>query len=242
MWDELTRRPCPADTPVAVGGELSSATLVGAYRAGIFPWPAGDAAVPWWCPDPRAVIPVGRVRVARSLRSRLRSCGWTTTVDRCFGDVVRRCRRGGPDAWMTPELIAGYLELHALGWAHSVEVWDGAELVGGHFGVLLGGVYTGESMFHVATDASKVALVDFEARFAAGGGVLIDVQLATAHLRTLGAVAVPRADFLAILRAVRDTDVRLTTDRLPVARLAPPRPPAPRTEPTPHPQPASGPS
>src|SRR5262249_19601010 len=120
------------------------------------------------------------------------------------------------------ELAAAYQELHELGWAHSIEVWDGDDLVGGMYGVLVGAAGMLESMFHLRTDASKVALVDFVDRFATAGGTLLDVQFVTPHLESLGAVELPRADSLARLRGARDTEVSLLTDRLPVGRLAPP--------------------
>ena len=126
--------------------------------------------LPWWSPDPRGVIPVGGVHVSRTSRWRLRTSGWTATLDHAFTAVVRGCARGGPNGWITPELVALYTELHQLGWAHSSEVWDGDELVGGHFGLLVGAVYVCDSMFHVRTDASKIALVDADARLAEAGG------------------------------------------------------------------------
>jgi leucyl/phenylalanyl-tRNA--protein transferase len=251
-WGDMHVDEGPRDAPVAVGGELSPAWLIGAYRQGAFPWPADDSGtaadlrrrfgpavasgqipnltpdrpatldLPWWSPDPRGVLRVGTVRVSRSLRSRLRTSGWTTTVNRRFAEVVRRCARPGADAWLTPQIVAAYLGLHDLGWAHSVEVWAGDSLVGGNFGVLVGGVFVGESMFHARADGSKVALVDLAARLAEAGARLIDVQFATAHLRSMGAVEVPRDRFLRHLLEVRDADVRIVLDRLPVDRLVPP--------------------
>ncbi|MBX6390113.1 MAG: leucyl/phenylalanyl-tRNA--protein transferase [Frankia sp.] len=238
-WDTLPLTDAPVHAPVAVGGRPTPDALIGAYRAGVFPWPTGEPrpgrrrapGLPWWCPDPRAVIPAGGVHVSSSLRRRLRSCGWTTTMNRRFDEVVLRCRRTPPDVWITDGLRAGYAGLHALGWAHSLEVWDGDELVGGIFGILVGGVFIGESMFHARTDASKAALADLDARLAAAGGRLIEVQFLTDHLASLGAVEIPRPAYLATLRAVRDADVRLETAELPVLRLAartaPASPPAP---------------
>nr|MDT0664266.1 leucyl/phenylalanyl-tRNA--protein transferase [Micromonospora sp. DSM 115978] len=175
--------------------------------------------LPWWSPNPRGVIPVGGLHVSRSLRTRLRSCGWTATVDHAFTAVVRGCARGGANGWITPELVELYTELHERGWAHSSEVWEGDELVGGHFGVLVGAVYIGDSMFHLRTDASKVALVDVDERLAAGGAELIDVQFPSSHLTNLGAREVAREHFMTGLRALRDRPVRLVTDRMPVSRL-----------------------
>jgi leucyl/phenylalanyl-tRNA--protein transferase len=170
------------------------------------------------------VIPLDGVRCARSLRARLRNSGWETTVDRAFAAVLAGCadrpgglREGG--TWITGPMRAAYQHLHDLGHAHSLEVWAGGELVGGLYGVGVGGVFTGESMFHLASDASKVALVDLTARLTAAGGRLIDVQMVTPHLASLGARDLPRAEFLDLLARVRDDPVRMATDRLPVARL-----------------------
>ena len=210
---------------VGIGADLEPATLLDAYRRGIFPWPHPGAPLPWFSPDPRGVIPLDGLVVSRSLRARLRRSGWETTVDRAFAAVVAGCadrpgalRDGG--TWITPPMRAAYLRLHDLGLAHSLEVWADGGLVGGLYGVGVGGVFTGESMFHLATDASKVALVDLVARLVEAGGRLIDVQMVTPHLASLGARDLPRADFLDLLARVRDDPVRLATDRLPVFRLA----------------------
>lgn len=217
--------PDTCDDPsgvVGFGADLAPATLVDAYRRGIFPWPHEGVALPWFSPDPRGVLPPGRVKVSRSLRQRLRRAGWETTVDAAFDRVIAACaaRPGGEGTWITRQMRRAYVELARLGWAHSVEVWDGDRLVGGLYGVQLGGVFTGESMFHRETDASKVALVDLCARLAAAGGSLVDVQILTPHLAAMGATELPRAVFLEILRRHRDDPVELATGRLPVSRLA----------------------
>ena len=218
---------------VGIGADLEPATLLDAYRRGIFPWPHPGAPLPWFSPDPRGVIPLDGLAVSRSLRTRLRRSGWETTVDRAFSAVLAGCadrppgdppgglQPGPPEGgtWITPPMRAAYQRLHELGHAHSLEVWAGGGLVGGLYGVGVGGVFTGESMFHLATDASKVALVDLVARLVEAGGRLIDVQMVTPHLASLGARDLPRADFLDLLARVRDDPVRLATDRLPVARL-----------------------
>jgi leucyl/phenylalanyl-tRNA---protein transferase len=235
---------------VALGGTLDAATLVSAYRSGCFPWPSSgedeqalerqtrrlvrrgqvpllpgpDRLVPWCSPDPRAVLLPGEVVVRRSLRARLRSCGWTTTVDAAFDDVVAGCA-DRDSTWITDRMRAGYAALHRaspspLAAAHSVEVWDGAQLVGGLYGVLVGQVFCGESMFHRATDASKVALVELCARLLEAGGRLVDVQEETPHLVSLGQVLVRRADYVAVLSTLRDVPVVLASDRRPVDRLA----------------------
>jgi leucyl/phenylalanyl-tRNA--protein transferase len=205
---------------VGVGADLAPSTMVAAYRRGIFPWPHDDLPLPWFSPDPRAVIPCGEVHVSRSLRRTLRRSGWTTTVDLASSEVLAGCRdRPGEGTWITDELAAAYVRLFGLGWAHTVEVWDGDDLVGGILGLLLGGIFTGESMFHRRSDASKVALLDLVTRLGAAGGVALDAQLMTDHLASLGASPWPRDRFIATLRAVRDDDVRLPVGRRPVARL-----------------------
>jgi leucyl/phenylalanyl-tRNA---protein transferase len=232
------RFPDPAgageDGLVGIGADLEPATLVDAYRRGIFPWPHPGAPLPWFSPDPRGVIPLDGVTVSRSLRARLRTSGWETTVDRAFAAVLAGCAerprprgsgglKGSPPmdggTWITPPMRVAYQRLHDLGHAHSLEVWAGGELVGGLYGIGVGGVFTGESMFHLASDASKVALVDLAARLVQAGGQLVDVQMVTPHLASLGARDLPRAEFLELLAKVRDDPVRLVTDRLPVARL-----------------------
>ncbi|MCU1462840.1 MAG: leucyl/phenylalanyl-tRNA--protein transferase [Acidimicrobiales bacterium] len=221
--------PEPADADesglVGFGADLEPTTLVAAYRNGLFPWPHDDVPLPWFSPDPRAVIPTGGVRVTRSLRRQLARSGWTATVDAAFAAVVDACAAPRPDGegtWVTAAMRGAYRALHELGWAHSVEVWAADELVGGLYGVQVGGCFTGESMFHHAPDASKAALVELDARFSQAGGALIDCQMPTNHLESLGARAVDRPIFLDALAQVRDDDVRLAVDRLPVSRLTAP--------------------
>ncbi|MCW2613683.1 MAG: leucyl/phenylalanyl-tRNA/protein transferase [Frankiales bacterium] len=228
---------------VALGGTLDAATLVAAYRRGLFPWPSDDPGherqarrlvrtgrvprlpgddglVPWCSPDPRAVLLADQVVVRRSLRARLRSCGWTTTLDTAFDAVVAGCADRQEGTWITDRMRQAYGDLHAAGGAHSVEVWDGKELVGGLYGVLVGSVFCGESMFHRATDASKAALVELCARLLEAGVRVVDVQEETEHLRSLGQVLVHRADYLDVLATLRDRPAVLATERRPVARLA----------------------
>jgi leucyl/phenylalanyl-tRNA--protein transferase len=207
---------------VGFGADLKPATLIDAYRRGIFPWPHPGVALPWFSPDPRAVLPLDGLRVSRSFRQRLRRCGWTSTVDHAFEVVVEACARRpeGHGTWIDRDMHHAYARLSRLGWAHSVEVWEGDELVGGLYGVAVGGCFTGESMFHRATDGSKVALADLVARWQEAGGAFVDVQLPTQHLTTLGAIEVPRDEYLAQLETVRDRHVPVVLDRLPVSRLA----------------------
>jgi leucyl/phenylalanyl-tRNA--protein transferase len=203
-----------------MGADLEPSTLVAAYSAGIFPWPHTGMTLPWFSPDPRAVIPVGSLHVSRSLRRRLRGSVWTATVDDAFSAVVTACATRDEGTWITPEMRTAYARLHRLGWAHSVEVWDGARLVGGVYGVQIGAVFTGESMFHRSTDGSKVALAELDARLGAAGAVLLDVQIPTPHLESLGAATIPRRQYLRILERASQQACELGLGREPVARLA----------------------
>ncbi|MBW3562032.1 MAG: leucyl/phenylalanyl-tRNA--protein transferase [Actinobacteria bacterium] len=221
-WRFPDPRTADQDGVVGVGADLEPSTLVYAYRHGIFPWPHPGMPLPWFSPDPRGVLTPGTLHVSRSTRRTLRRSGWTTTVDRAFRDVVRACatpRDEDADTWITDEMARAYGVLHDLGWAHSVEVWDGAELVGGLYGVQVGGAFTGESMFHSRDDASKVALIELVRRFTATGGTFVDVQLTTRHLSSMGARDVPRARFLTMLERVGDHDIRLSLAEEPIDRL-----------------------
>lgn len=210
----------PEDGLVGFGADLLPSTLVDAYRHGIFPWPHEGVTLPWFSPDPRGVLVPGGMHVSRSLVRTLRRSGWTTTVDAATAQVIAACAVGRDDGtWITPQMQHAYLRLHELGWVHSVEVWEGARLVGGLYGVQVGGIFTGESMFHHRSDASKVAMLDLLDRLGAAGGQALDVQLLTDHLASLGAVTWPRARFLALLRAHRDDPIRLDLTRRPVTTL-----------------------
>jgi leucyl/phenylalanyl-tRNA--protein transferase len=189
---------------VAVGGDLEPGTLLAAYRCGLFPMPFGRRGdVGWWSPDPRGVLPLQGLRVSRSLRRSYRR--FEIRIDEAFEQVIDACadpRR--PDGWITPEMRAAYVRLHEMGWAHSVEAWDPVDgvLAGGLYGLAIGGLFAGESMFHRRTDASKVALVGLVEVLAEGGslGRLLDVQWLTPHLASLGAEEVPRWRYLEMLR------------------------------------------
>lgn len=194
----------PADAPLAWGGDLAPATLLDAYANGIFPWPSGDGTLLWWSPDPRALFPMDGPHVSRSLRRTLAGDRFVCSADRDFAGVVAACAdRPGEGTWITPAMRAAYTRLHSLGFAHSVEVRETADgpLLGGVYGVALGGAFMGESMFSHVSDASKVALVDLVDRLRRGGFTLFDAQLPTPHLTSMGAVTTPRAEFLAALRS-----------------------------------------
>lgn len=186
---------------VAVGADLEPGTLLAAYRRGLFPMHVraagrGPDQLGWWSPDPRGILPAGRLQLSRSLRRSVRR--YRVGVDTAFDAVVAACGDPGrPGAWITPEIRAAYGTLHRLGWAHSVEVLaDDGTLVGGLYGVAVGGLFAGESMFHTAPDASKVALVHLVMLLAEDRvDRLVDVQWITPHLASMGAVSVPRRDY-----------------------------------------------
>lgn len=189
-----------ADDVVAVGGDLAPGTLLQAYRRGMFPMHLSEGPLAWWSPLVRGILPPGAMRVSRTLRRSARR--YTTTVDADFAAVVDGCadpRR--PSGWISADIRAAYLELHRLGWAHSIETWWNGDLVGGLYGVAVGGLFAGESMFYAARDASKVALLGLVDRMAHVPEALIDVQWATPHLKSLGVVEVSRSEYLAFLRA-----------------------------------------
>lgn len=188
---------------LAVGGDLSPKRLLSAYRRGIFPWFGEGDPLLWWSPDPRTVLYPTEFRVSRSLRKRLRNRLLGVTMDRAFDDVIHGCSAPrGPDrsgTWIVPRMVRAYETLHHLGWAHSVEVWQGEALVGGLYGVAIGQAFFGESMFSRVADASKVALLHLCERLDARGFGLIDCQMRTNHLISLGAREIPRRQFVAEL-------------------------------------------
>jgi leucyl/phenylalanyl-tRNA--protein transferase len=188
------------DGIAGVGADLEPGTLLAAYRTGLFPMPLGRRNIAWFSPDPRAILPLDGLRVSRSLRRSLSR--FDVRQDGRFGDVMLACadpRR--PGGWITPRFIRAYTRLHELGWAHSFECYDGDDLVGGLYGVRVGGLFAGESMFHRATDASKVALVALVQWLRETGATLLDVQWMTPHLRSLGAIDLRRRDYLERLDA-----------------------------------------
>jgi leucyl/phenylalanyl-tRNA--protein transferase len=188
---------------VAWGAEPSPERLLVAYASGIFPWPHQDMPLLWFSPDPRFVLEPARAHVPSSLRKRVRRGEYEIRADTAFSAVMRGCRaspRPGQDGtWITPAMIAGYEALHRLGYAHSIEAWQGDDLVGGLYGVSLGRMFTGESMFARAPDASKVAFATLLGHFDAWGFAFVDCEVHTAHLARFGAVEWPRARFLAAL-------------------------------------------
>ncbi|WP_240770286.1 leucyl/phenylalanyl-tRNA--protein transferase [Nocardioides sp. GY 10127] len=199
-WSFPDRRRFDAlDDLVGIGADLEPATLLLAYRSGLFPMPSGSPGDPmyWFCPVQRGVLPLAGFRASRSLRRSART--FETRVDTAFEQVVRACGDPSrPHGWIDEDIVGAYTRLHELGWAHSVETWRDGELVGGLYGLAIGGLFAGESMFHTATDASKVALMRLVELLSDEHAEdrLIDVQWRTDHLASLGIVEIPRADYL----------------------------------------------
>lgn len=194
---------CEPDGLLAAGGDLRSERLLAAYRAGIFPWYEEGQPILWWSPDPRTVLDPGRVHVSRSMRKLLRDCPFTITTDRDFSAVMQACaapRRGAAGTWITADMLAAYRQLHQLGVAHSVEVWQERQLVGGLYGIALGRVFFGESMFSRVSNASKSGFITLARHLQAWGFELIDGQVASDHLFSLGARQIPRRRFVALLQ------------------------------------------
>jgi leucyl/phenylalanyl-tRNA--protein transferase len=199
------RFPLPSEMPdgdiVSVGGDLEPSTVVNAYRGGIFPMEVSGlpGVLGWWSPDPRGIVPLDGLRVTRSMRQSAKR--YQVQVDTCFGAVIRACADPSrEDGWINEDFVAAYTRLHELGWAHSVEVFDrDGQLAGGLYGVRVDRLFAGESMFHRQRDASKVALIALVDLMRTTGMVLLDVQWCTDHLASLGAVAIPRQEYLARL-------------------------------------------
>lgn len=192
-----------SDGLLAIGGDLEPATLLEAYRMGIFPWYGEGSPILWWAPDPRMVLFPDEFHASRRLRRRLRQprfrCSWDTAFDEVIATCASIPRKGEPGTWILPEMMRAYRRLHALGYAHSIEIRDGDALIGGVYGVLLEGIFFAESMFSRATDGSKMALAHLCQRALDAGWQLIDCQFYTEHLASLGAREIPRREFLEFL-------------------------------------------
>ena len=199
--------PCGADAEglVAIGGDLATPRLLLAYRSGMFPWTVDP--ITWWSPDPRAVFELDRFHVPRSLAKLIQRRPFAITYDQAFGRVMEGCAAPAPgrdSSWITQEFIEAYARLHEQGHAHSVECWQGDELVGGIYGVSIGGFFAGESMFHRAPNASKVALCHLVERLRERGFALFDIQMVTSATQRLGAVEIPRMEYLKRLGAATE--------------------------------------
>jgi leucyl/phenylalanyl-tRNA--protein transferase len=188
---------------LAAGGDLKPARLLAAYERGVFPWYSSQQPILWWSPDPRMVLFPEEFVCSRSLAKTLRNGPYSTRVDSAFGATIRGCaapRRSGPDTWLNADMIASYEQLHALGYGHSIETYEAGQLVGGLYGIQLSGVFFGESMFSLKRDASKVALARLVEECRARDIRLIDCQVASDHLASLGAREVSRSQFAMLLR------------------------------------------
>ncbi|WP_338111586.1 leucyl/phenylalanyl-tRNA--protein transferase [Rosenbergiella australiborealis] len=182
---------------LAYGGDLAAQRLISAYQQGIFPWFSEDDPILWWSPDPRAVLPVEDFHLSRSMQRFLRHCPYQVTINTDFHAVISGCSLHHPEGtWITSEVISAWCRIAETGHAHSVEVWRGNKLVGGLYGMALGGVFCGESMFSLETNASKLALFVLCQHFSRYGGQLIDCQILNAHTESLGAREIPRRQFL----------------------------------------------
>ena len=195
---------------VAVGGDLAPTTLISAYAQGLFPWFNEDEPIAWWCPEPRCISVPTDYKPSKSLRKQANRTRWQLTLNQAFDDVIRACSLPrsnelpeGEHTWIHDEMIEAYTELHAQGFAHSIEVWDDKQqLIGGLYGLKIGGIYFGESMFHVASNASKLAFWGLMRLCAQSKVELVDCQLPNDHLTSLGATTLPRAEFLAQLNTL----------------------------------------
>jgi leucyl/phenylalanyl-tRNA--protein transferase len=200
-----------ADGLVGVGGDLRPDSLMSDYRRGIFPWFDDDLPILWWSPDPRAIIELDGLHVSRRLARTIRQGKFEVTVNRAFRDVMEGCvDRPGQGVWITADMIAAYTRLHKLGHAHSVEVWHGGVLAGGLYGVAVGGLFAGESMYTVVRDASKVALAFVVNRLRERGFRLFDVQFLNDHTRRMGATEIPRREYLRRLKRALEINPTFT--------------------------------
>lgn len=201
---------------LCAGGDLSPGRIIEAYRHGVFPWFSAGQPILWWTPDPRMVLFPDEIRISRSLRKTLRAGNYEIRLDTAFSAVIEACahtpRDGQPGTWITPEMRSAYCTLHELGWAHSVETWvrgdGGDELAGGLYGIAIGRMFYGESMFSRRTDASKIATAHLARFLEARNFGMVDCQMYTEHLASLGAREIPRRDFMGRLQALTDSEQR----------------------------------
>jgi leucyl/phenylalanyl-tRNA--protein transferase len=196
-------RLAESDGLLAMGGDLSPERLLNAYAIGVFPWYNPDEEILWWCPKIRAIYPVGEVKISKSLAQSIRNKGYSWKFDTAFEQVISHCadvfRKGEDGTWISPEMKSAYIELHHLGIAHSVETWYEGELVGGLYGLSLGGCFFGESMFHLKADASKTALVFLSETLKKWNFGFIDAQMSNPHVDRMGAIKISRSKFLKLL-------------------------------------------
>jgi leucyl/phenylalanyl-tRNA--protein transferase len=196
---------------LCAGANLSAERILSAYRQGIFPWFSAGQPILWWSPDPRMVLFPSEFKLSRSLRKTLKAGDYTIRLDSHFNEVIKACahteRAGQPGTWITPDMQRAYRQLHELGWAHSVETWRGDRMIGGLYGLAIGHMFYGESMFSQQTDASKIAVAHLARFLEQHDFGMVDCQMRTEHLASLGAREIPRSDFLARLRVLCDSPV-----------------------------------
>jgi leucyl/phenylalanyl-tRNA--protein transferase len=213
------------DGLLAAGGDLNPERLLYAYRLGVFPWFDSGQPILWWSPDPRCVIEPESFHVSRRLRRSIRNSSFCLSINKAFDEVIEACaadRVGQEGTWITDEMIEAYSSLHADGWAHSIEVWLGDELVGGLYGLAIGKAFFGESMFSQASDASKIAMWSLCAMLVHRQFEILDCQVVSPHLTSLGAILTPRQEFGALLKRACEPAVRTVDwpeDRMPVAEI-----------------------
>lgn len=196
------------DGIIAIGGDLSPGRLLSAYKKGIFPWFSDEDPILWWCPDPRFVLFPHKLKIAKSMRPLFNKKAFDVTINQCFEKVIAHCadakRKEQDGTWITQDMIKAYTTLHQLGYAHSVEVWQNKKLVGGLYGIVLGKVFSGESMFSLVSNASKYGFIHFVGYLKSKNCQLIDCQVYTQHLESLGAEEIPREEFLKLLQLAND--------------------------------------
>jgi leucyl/phenylalanyl-tRNA--protein transferase len=195
-----------SDGLLAIGGDLSMERLLLAYKQGIFPWYNEDEPIAWWFPNPRFVLFPGELKISRSMRTIINNGQFEFTIDKSFDEVINNCsnviRKDQPGTWLSPDLIKAYTHLHTQGYAHSAEAWHKGELVGGLYGVLIGKIFFGESMFSKKNNASKFAFIKYVNHLQKKGVELIDCQVYTPHLESLGARMISKSDFTGLLRVL----------------------------------------
>jgi leucyl/phenylalanyl-tRNA--protein transferase len=201
IYDETPPDPSRVDEKglVALGGSLRPEFLLSAYRAGCFPW-SSKPVLNWWCPEPRLIFDLTTFQAHKSLLKRIRKESWSFAINRNFGAVIEACANTRDETWITPDIIEAYTKLHTLGHAHSFEVYEQEQLIGGLYGVAINGYFGGESMFHHKTDASKAAVHFLIQSLKARGFTLLDAQAPTPHLVSLGAIEISRKEYLARLK------------------------------------------
>ncbi len=211
MGEDIFFPPVDAAKPsglVAIGGDLSPKRLIAAYGSGLFPWYSEGEPILWWSPDPRFVLLPQELHISRSLRKFLKKETYSCTLNKAFADVISSCatmpRHGQNGTWIVPEMQQAYTTLHSMGLAHSIEVWENGNLVGGLYGVALGRAFFGESMFHTRPQASKVAFVALVTMLQEQGFLVLDCQQETPHVKAFGARMIPRTEFLHILQQALD--------------------------------------